>query len=48
MKPAVLIHLNAAHEKETARLLEAIEAKQRQVEELTIAIETLKSEVDVF
>lgn len=48
MKPAALIHANIAAEKETARLLEAIEAKQRQVEELTIAIETLKSEVDVF
>lgn len=48
MKPAALIHANIAAEKETARLLEAIEARQRQVEELTIAIETLKSEVDVF
>ncbi len=48
MKPAALIHVNTAGEKETIRLLEAIEAKQRQVAELTIAIETLKSEVDVF
>ena len=48
MKPAALIHVNTTDEKETARLLEAIEARQRQVEELTIAIETLKSEVDVF
>lgn len=48
MKPAALIHINTADEKETARLLEAIEGKQRQVEELTIAIETLKSEVNVF
>lgn len=48
MKPAALIHVNTAAEKETAGLLEAIEAKQRQVEELTIAIETLKSEIDVF
>ena len=48
MKPAALIHINTADEKETARLLEAIEVKQRQVEELTIAIETLKSEVNVF
>ena len=48
MKPAALIPINTADEKETVRLLEAIEAKQRQVEELTIAIETLKSEVDVF
>ena len=48
MKPTALIHVNTVAEKETARLLETIEAKQRQVEELTIAIETLKSEVDVF
>ncbi len=48
MKPAGSIHATLAAEKETARLLEAIEAKQRQVEELTIAIETLRSEVDVF
>ena len=48
MKPTALIHVNTAAEKEAARLLEAIEAQQRQVEELTIAIETLKSEVDVF
>ena len=48
MKPSALIHVNTVAEKETARLLEAIEAKQRQVEELTIAIETLKSEVNVF
>ena len=48
MKPAGLIHATLAAEKETARLLEAIEAKQRQVAELTIAIETLRSEVDVF
>ncbi len=48
MKPAALIHVNTADEKEATRLLEAIEAKHRQVEELTIAIETLKSEVDVF
>lgn len=48
MKPAALIHVNTTAEKDTVRLLEAIAAKQRQVEELTIAIETLKSEVDVF
>ena len=48
MKPAALTHANIAVEKETTRLTAAIDAKQRQVEELTIAIETLKSEVDVF
>lgn len=48
MKPAALVHINTNDEKETARLLESIEAKQAQVEELTIAIETLKSEVNLF
>ena len=48
MKPAALVQINTADEKERARLLEAIEKKQRVVEELTIAIETLKSEVDGF
>lgn len=48
MKSTALIHVNTASEKETARLIASIETKQRQVEELTIAIETLKSEVDVF
>ena len=48
MKSAALTHINTAAEKEAARLLEAIETKQRQVEELTIAIETLKSEVNLF
>ena len=48
MKSAALVHINTNNEKETARLLEAIEATQEQVEELTIAIETLKSEVNLF
>ncbi len=48
MKPAALIHINTIDEKETTRLFEAIEAKQEQVEELTIAIEELKSEVNLF
>lgn len=48
MKPAALVHINSADEKETARLLDAITAKREQVEELTVAVEELKSEVDVF
>ena len=48
MKPTALVHINTIHDKETARLLTAIEAKREQVEELTVTIETLKSEVDVF
>ena len=48
MKPAALTHINNADEKETTRLLDAIEAKREQVAELTVTVETLKSEVDVF
>lgn len=48
MKPAALVHIHNANEKEAARLLDAIAAKQAQVEELTVTAEELKSEVDVF
>ena len=48
MKPAALVHINNANEKEAARLLDAIAAKREQVEELTVTVEELKSEVDVF
>ena len=48
MRPAALVHIHSADEKETARLLDAIAAKREQVEELTVTVETLKSEVDVF
>ena len=48
MKPAALIHVNSIDEKQIAQLLDAIEVKQAQVEELTVAVEKLKSEVDVF
>jgi hypothetical protein len=48
MKPAALVHVNNVNEKQIAQLLDAIEAKQAQVAELTVAVEKLKSEVDVF
>ncbi|RKU07019.1 hypothetical protein C6503_24925 [Candidatus Poribacteria bacterium] len=48
MKPTALVHVNTINDKETDRLLDAIEAKREQVEELTLTIEKLKSEVDVF
>ena len=48
MKPAALIHVNSIDDKQIAQLLDAIEVKQSQVEELTIAVEKLKSEVDLF
>ncbi len=48
MKPAALIHVDNIDEKQIAQLLDAIEAKQAQVEELTVAVEQLKSEVDLF
>jgi hypothetical protein len=48
MKPAALVHVDNIDEKQITQLLEAIEAKQAQVEELIVAIEKLKSEVDLF
>ena len=48
MKPAALVHINNGNEKEAARLRTAIEAKREQVEELTVTVEKLKSEVNVF
>ena len=48
MKPAVLVYVNSNDEKETRRLLQAIRAKQEQIEELTMAMEHLKTEVDLF
>lgn len=48
MKPAALIHVNSINEKQIAQILDAIEMKQAQVEELTVAVEKLKSEVDLF
>ena len=48
MKPTALVHSNTVNDKETDRLLKAIEAKREQVEQLTVTIEKLKSEVDVF
>jgi hypothetical protein len=48
MKPAAFVHVNNVNEKQIAKLLDTIEAKQAQVAELTVAVENLKSEVDVF
>ena len=48
MKSDALVHVDNIDEKRMAQLLEAIEAKQAQVEELTVAFETLKSEVHLF
>lgn len=48
MKPAVLIYVNSNDEKETRQLLQVIKAKQEQVAELTVAMEELKTEVDLF
>ena len=48
MKPAALVHVDNVDEKQIVRLFDAIEAKQAQVEELTVAVERLKSEVDLF
>ena len=48
MKPDALVHVNNIDEKQIAQLLDAIEAKQAEVEELTVAVDTLKSEVALF
>ena len=48
MKPAALIHVNSINEKQITELLNAIEVKQAQIEELTVAVEKLKSEVALF
>jgi len=48
MKPAGLVYVNSNDAKETRRLLQAIKAKQEQIEELTVAIEHLKAEVALF
>ena len=48
MKPATLVYVNTNDEKEVHRLLQAIEEKREQVEELTVSKEKLKAEVDLF
>ncbi|RKU18619.1 hypothetical protein C6501_02550 [Candidatus Poribacteria bacterium] len=48
MKPTTLVYINDNEEKEIRRLLHDIEEKRRQVEELTVAKEHLKAEVDLF
>ena len=48
MKPDALVHIDNLDEKQIAQLLDAIEVKQAEVEELTVAVDTLKSEVDLF
>ena len=48
MKPSTLVYINRYEEKEINRLLQTIEEKRRQVEDLTVTIEQLKEEVDLF
>ena len=48
MKPATLVYINSNDEKEIHKLLQAIEEKREQVEELTVSVENLKAEVDLF
>ncbi len=48
MKPDALVHIDNLDEKQIAQLLDAIEVKQAEVEELTVAVDTLKSEVNLF
>lgn len=48
MNPATLVYINSNEEKEINRLLQTIEEKREQVEELTVTMENLKAEVDLF
>ena len=48
MNPATLVYINSNDEKEINKLLKTIEEKREQVEELTVSIENLKAEVDLF
>lgn len=48
MKPATLVYINRYEKKELDRLLHAIEDKRKQVEDLTVTVEQLKKEVDLF
>ena len=48
MNPATLVYINSHDEKEINRLRKAIEEKQEHIEELTVTIENLKAEVDLF
>ena len=48
MNPATLVYINSKEEKEINRLLQTIEEKREQVEELTVTMESLKAEVDLF
>ncbi len=48
MKPATLVSVYSTDEKHVSRLLQAIEAKRRQVAEFTVDIEQLKEDVDAF
>lgn len=48
MKPSTLVYINKYEEKELNRLLQNIEEKRKQVEDLTVSMEQLKEEVDLF
>ncbi len=48
MKPTTLVHINNNEQREINRLLQAIDEKRGQVEELTVTKEHLKAEVDLF
>ena len=48
MKPDALVHVDNIDEKQIAQLLDAIEVKQAEVEELIVAVDTLQSEVGLF
>lgn len=48
MTPSSLVNISKKDEKEISCLLQSIEKKKEQVEQLTVSIEHLKNEVDLF
>ncbi len=48
MNPSTLVYINSNDEKEINRLLKTIEEKREMVEELTVSMENLNAEVDLF
>lgn len=48
MNPATLVYINSRDENEVIRLRKTIEEKREQIEELTVTVENLKAEVDLF
>lgn len=48
MKPDALVYINRAEDKQITELVQAIETKRAHVETLTVTVEKLKSDIDLF